>query len=342
MAGYPELKQQLQREPRRWLVTGVAGFIGSHLLEGLLRLDQTVVGLDNFATGTRRNLDQVQALVRPEQWRRFRLSEGDIVDAAACRDACREIDFILHQAALGSVPLSLTDPGRCHESNVSGFLNVLEAARAANIRRVVFASSSAVYGDDPGLPKVERRIGQPLSPYAASKLIDEIYAAVYQRAYQQESVGLRYFNVFGPRQSPDGAYAAVIPKWISALLRREPVRIHGDGETTRDFCYVENVVQANLLAATIPAPEAAGQVYNVGLGETTSLNQLFDLLKSSVERVDPLVSEARPQYEPFRAGDVRHSQADISKAKQLLGYAPTHSIRQGLEAAMDWYKNNSA
>lgn len=340
MASYEKVQLDLRAAPRNWLVTGVAGFIGSNLLEKLLKLDQAVVGLDNFATGKRGNLEQVKAAVSLAQWERFRFIEGDIGDAKTCSGACAGADFVLHQAALGSVPASIADPLRCHRANVTGFLNILTAARDAKVRSFIYASSSAVYGDEPTLPKVEDRIGRPLSPYSASKLMDEIYAEVFERAYGFPTIGLRYFNVFGPRQDPGGAYAAVIPKWTAALLRREPVQINGDGETSRDFCFVENVVQANILAATTENGEAVNQVYNIAVGEQTTLNELFGLLQASVRRREKSLAETKPVYGDFRAGDVRHSLADIRKAQRLLGYAPTHRIRDGLELAMDWYCTN--
>ncbi len=320
----------------RWLVTGAAGFIGSHLVEQLLRLGQEVVSLDNFATGHRRNLEEVEAAVGPEARARHRFIEGDIRDPATCREACEGVAWVLHQAALGSVPRSIERPADTHASNVTGFLNMLVAARDAGVKRFVYASSSSVYGDHPGLPKVEDAIGEPLSPYAASKRFDEIYADVFRRSYGMDVAGLRYFNVFGARQDPEGAYAAVIPRWIRALLRSEPVRINGDGETTRDFCYVANVVQANLRAAL--ADEAAsGQVFNVAVHGQTSLNALFELLRTLVAGHAPHAATARPEYGPFRPGDVRHSLADISRASRLLGYAPTHGLREGLEEALPWY-----
>lgn len=340
MSTYTKIQTELQISTRVWLVTGVAGFIGSNLLEQLLRLDQTVVGLDNFDTGKRGNLEEVQSLVTPDQWARFRFIEGDIRDAAICRIACEGVELVLHQAALGSVPRSMADPIGSHQANVTGFINMLEAARAAKVKRFVYASSSAVYGDEPRLPKVEGNIGKPLSPYAATKLMDEIYAEVFSRAYGVDAVGLRYFNVFGARQDPEGAYAAVIPKWIAALLRRETVHINGDGETSRDFCFVENVVQANLLAATATNGEAVNQVYNVAVGERTTLNELFNLLKTILRRMDPALPDSKPVYRDFRAGDVRHSLADISQARRLLGYEPSHSIGQGLERAMEWYRRS--
>lgn len=340
MTRFDELKGELLSAPRKWLVTGVAGFIGSNLLEALLKLNQWVVGLDNFATGKRGNLDQVRALVTPEQWERFRFTEGSICDSATCRQVTERVDLVLHQAALGSVPRSMVEPLRAHEANVTGFLTLLEAARNAGVQRFVYASSSAVYGDHPGLPKVEDQIGQPLSPYAATKLINELYAQTYARAYGCESIGLRYFNVFGPRQDPDGAYAAVIPKWIAALLRGEPVPINGDGETSRDFCFVANVVQANLLAATTANPDAVNHAYNIAVGERTSLNALFQLLQTGLRRRDPALAESVPFYQDFRAGDVRHSLADISKAQRLLGYSPTQQVRDGLDLALEWYCRN--
>jgi UDP-N-acetylglucosamine 4-epimerase len=336
ITSYKKLLTELRSAPRTWLVTGVAGFIGSNLLETLLKLDQRVVGLDNFATGKRTNLDEVRALVSSHSWARFQFFEGDLTDLTTCRGACDGVDYVLHQAALGSVPRSLADPISSHQSNVSGFLNMLVAARDARVRRFVYASSSSVYGDHPDLPKIEDKIGRPLSPYAATKLMNEVYAEVFVRAYGLRFIGLRYFNVFGPRQDPDGPYAAVIPRWIASLLRQEPVHINGDGETSRDFCFVENVVQANLLAATTSKPQAVNQVYNVGVGERTTLNQLFQFLERSLRRRDPLLPQQRPVYGEFRPGDVRHSLADINKARQVLGYAPTHGIEAGLEVAIDW------
>ncbi len=341
MTNYGDIQARLKTRPAKWLVTGVAGFIGSNLLEALLRLGQQVRGFDNFATGHRGNLSEVQARVTAEQWARFEFLEADVGDLAACRTACAGMNLILHEAALASVPASMADPVAAHATNVTGFLNLLAAARDAGVKRLVYASSSAIYGDDPGLPKVETQTGNPLSPYAANKAINEVYANVFARAYGLQSVGLRYFNVFGARQDPNGAYAAVIPKWIDALLKREPVYINGDGETTRDFCYIENVVQANLLAATTTEAEAVNQVYNVALGERTTLNALFDLLQTAVQHLGPGVPPQKPVYLEFRPGDIRHSQADITKARKLLGYAPTHSIAQGLELAMEWYARQS-
>jgi UDP-N-acetylglucosamine 4-epimerase len=341
MSVYDELQAGLRGAPRTWLVTGVAGFIGSNLLEHLLRLDQRVVGLDSFVTGRRGNLDEVRLLVEPAQWARFKFVEGDIRDASVCHEVCRDVELVLHQAALGSVPRSMEDPLNTHQANVTGFINMLEAVRRTKARRFIYASSSSVYGDDPGLPKVEDKLGRPLSPYAASKLMNEVYADVFSRAYGMETVGLRYFNVFGARQDPEGAYAAVIPKWIAALLRKQPVQINGDGQTSRDFCYIQNVVQANLLAATAARPEAVNQVYNVAVGERTTLNELFDLLKQGLRRRDASLPDMKPVHRDFRPGDVRHSLADISKAKRLLGYAPAYRIDEGLELAMDWYRRHA-
>jgi UDP-N-acetylglucosamine 4-epimerase len=341
MSAYENLQTELKAAPKTWLVTGVAGFIGSNLLEALLKLEQRVVGLDNLSTGKQENLQEVKALVSPAQWSRFRFIQGDIGDLTVCQGACAGADFVLHQAALGSVPRSMIDPLGCHQSNVTGFLNVLVAARDARAKRFVYASSSAIYGDDPELPKVEARIGKPLSPYAATKTINEVYADAFALAYGFPSIGLRYFNVFGQRQDPEGAYAAVIPKWIAALLKREPVHINGDGETSRDFCFIQNVVQANLLAATATNAEAINQAYNVALGERTTLNELFALLQTALRRADLSLPDQKPVYRDFRPGDVRHSLADISKARRLLGYVPTHKIQQGLELAMDWYLRNA-
>ena len=328
---------ELAARPRRWLVTGSAGFIGSHLVEALLRAGQEVVGLDNFATGFQRNLDEVRAAVGEQAWARHRFIEGDIVDPATCARACEGVDLVLHQAALGSVPRSLADPLRTHAVNATGFLNMLVGARDAGCARFVFAASSSTYGDHPGLPKVEERIGNPLSPYAVTKYLDELYAGVFTRSYGMQTVGLRYFNVFGPRQDPDGAYAAVIPNWASRIARGETCLINGDGETTRDFCFVANVVQANLRAALAPAEGPRHEIFNIAYGEQTTLNQLHGLLVDNLrERIPGLQAQA-PQYREFRAGDVRHSLADVGKARRLLGYAPTHSVRQGLREAMGWY-----
>jgi UDP-N-acetylglucosamine/UDP-N-acetylgalactosamine 4-epimerase len=334
---YSQAKAQLAGAPKSWLVTGVAGFIGSHLLEALLKLNQTVTGLDNFSMGHARNLEQVRQLVGVEQWKRFRLIEGDITNLETCRQAVAGVHCVLHQAALGSVPRSLAEPIQTHQTNVSGFLNVIAAARDANAERFVFASSSAVYGDDPDLPKIESKTGKPLSPYAATKTINELYAEVFARAYGFPYIGLRYFNVFGQRQDPAGAYAAVIPQWIARLLSGEPVYINGDGQTSRDFCFVADVVQANLLAATIRDAAALNQLFNVARGERTTLNELFDLIQGRLRRANPSLPEHKPTYRDFRPGDVPHSLADISKARELLGYEPTHSVAQGLELAMDWY-----
>ncbi|MGQ5523143.1 SDR family oxidoreductase [Chitinimonas sp. PSY-7] len=332
-----QLQGRLSGQPNRWLVTGCAGFIGSHLVETLLRFDQEVVGLDNFATGHRRNLTEVQGLVTPAQWARFRFVEADICDAAACQAACQGVDYVLHQAALGSVPRSLANPLATNAANVDGFLNMLVAARDAKVRRFVYAASSSTYGDHPGLPKVEDTIGRPLSPYAVTKLVNELYADVFGRCYGFASIGLRYFNVFGARQDPEGAYAAVIPRWTRALLLGEPVTINGDGETSRDFCFVGNAVQANLLAALTTDAAAINQVYNVAVNDRTTLTSLFAILKSALQPTHPSIAAATPVYGEFRPGDVRHSQADIGKAGTLLGYKPSHDLQSGIHVAMPWY-----
>jgi UDP-N-acetylglucosamine 4-epimerase len=328
----------LQASPKTWLVTGVAGFIGSNLLELLLKLDQAVVGLDNFSTGKQRNLDEVRTLVGAGRWARFRFVEGDIRELDTCRDVCRGADYVLHQAALGSVPRSLEDPLLTNANNVTGFLNMLVAARDAGVRRFVYAASSSTYGDHPALPKVEESIGRPLSPYAVTKYVNELYADVFARCYGLQTAGLRYFNIFGPRQDPDGAYAAVIPKWVASLLRGEPVFINGTGETSRDFCHVSNAIQANLLAATVERPEAIDQVYNVAVGDRTTLLGLFTLLRDGLAARYPHLKDAQPTHRDFRAGDVLHSQADIGKARRLLGYEPTHSIERGLAESLGWYE----
>lgn len=329
-------EQELVANPRTWLVTGVAGFIGSNLLERLLRLNQGVTGFDNLSTGHRHNLDAVRKRVTPAQWAGFRFIEGDIRELADCEVAVRGVDHVLHQAALGSVPRSLLDPIATHETNVNGFLNILVAARDAGVKRFVYASSSSVYGDHPGLPKVEAEIGKPLSPYAVTKYFNEVYADIFSRCYGMETIGLRYFNVFGPRQDPEGAYAAVIPLWFKALIQGQPVYINGDGETSRDFCFVDNAVQANLLAAWTGNSEAVGQLYNVAVGEQTTLNELYRVIQTEVEKRRPAQAQS-PIYRDFRSGDVRHSLADISKAVRLLGYRPTHSIAQGLEMSAEYY-----
>ena len=337
MSQYNELRNTLKAKPATWLVTGIAGFIGSNLLETLLQLDQKVVGLDNYSTGHKRNLDLVQGAVSPAQWQNFRMIEGDIRKLEDCRSACAGTDYVLHQAALGSVPRSIEDPIRTNESNIDGFLNMLVAARDAKAKRFVYAASSSTYGDHPALPKIEANIGNPLSPYAVTKYVNELYAGVFARTYGFKTIGLRYFNIFGRRQDPAGAYAAVIPKWVASMIKNEPVYVNGDGETSRDFCYIDNTVQANLLAATTDNPEAVDQVYNVAVSDRTSLNQLFEMIRALLEPHFPHLKDFKPTYRDFRAGDVRHSLADVTKAQRLLGYAPTHRIGEGLKEAMDWY-----
>lgn len=350
MTAYETLLQALPKSPRTWLITGVAGFIGSNLLEALLKLDQRVVGLDNFATGHQRNLDEVRSLTSPAQWANFRFVEGDIRQLEDCQRSMHwhpaqggaasrgiPVEHVLHQAALGSVPRSLGDPITTNSANVTGFLNMLVAARDANVKSFTYAASSSTYGDHPGLPKVEDLIGKPLSPYAVTKYVNELYADVFARSYGFNTIGLRYFNVFGRRQDPDGAYAAVIPKWTASLIKGEPVYINGDGETSRDFCYVENAVQANLLAATAAPGEALNHVYNVAVGERTSLNDLFRQLRDSLAVGQPLIADIQPVYRDFRSGDVRHSLADIGKIARLLGYRASHRLGDGLQEALGWY-----
>lgn len=336
MTAYTEVQTGLIASPKTWLITGVAGFIGSNLLETLLRLNQRVVGLDNFSTGHQRNLDEVKTLVNLEQWENFKFIEGDIRKLDDCNQASQGVDYILHQAALGSVPRSIEDPITTNASNIDGFLNMLVAARDANVSRFVYAASSSTYGDHPDLPKVEANIGKPLSPYAVTKLVNELYADVFARCYGFNTIGLRYFNVFGQRQDPNGAYAAVIPKWTAALLHGDDVFINGDGETSRDFCFIDNTVQVNLLAATTQNPAAVNQVYNVAVGERTSLKELYQLITASLSAQCPLHA-SNLIHRDFRAGDVRHSLASISKAQTLLGYAPTVKIKDGITAAMPWY-----
>ena len=342
----PVTYQNLCTTQYAWLITGVAGFIGSNLLEALLKLDQRIVGLDNFATGHQHNLDEVQSLVSPEQWANFHFIQGDIRLLDDCRRAMHfprisgqeiPVDYVLHQAALGSVPRSIENPINTNETNISGFLNMLVAARDANVKRFIYAASSSTYGDYPDLPKVEHKIGNPLSPYAVTKYVNELYADVFARTYNFKSIGLRYFNVFGKRQDPNGAYAAVIPKWISALIKNEPVYINGDGETSRDFCYIQNVVQINIRAALSDNADAVNQIYNVAAGDRTSLNQLYQLLQNNLSENYAHVQAAKPSYRDFRAGDVRHSLADISKAKELLSYDPKYRVAEGLKEAIAWY-----
>jgi UDP-N-acetylglucosamine/UDP-N-acetylgalactosamine 4-epimerase len=337
MTPFQELKEKLSAVPSSWLVTGAAGFIGSHLIETLLRLGQTVTGLDNLSTGRAENLAQVRASVGPAHWRNFRWIKGDIRDSETCQRVTRGVDYVLHQAALGSVPRSLENPIPTNDSNVNGFVNLLWAAHVNGVKRFVFASSSSVYGDNTALPQREKKIGRCLSPYATSKRINELYADVFAKCYGMETVGLRYFNVFGPRQDPNGAYAAVIPKWIAAIIQNEPIRINGDGSTSRDFCYVANVVQANLLAATTQNLQAVNQTFNVAVGAQTSLTELFNLLRDGLALTYRHVRGCKPRYGEFRAGDILHSQADIGRARRLLGYRPTHNVKQGLAEALEWY-----
>jgi len=332
-----DIKRALEARGKCWLVTGVAGFIGSNLLEMLLKCDQRVVGMDNFSTGRRQNLYDVQQCVGPTRWANFTFLECDTAQPAACAKACAGVDYVLHQAALGSVPRSIADPQVVNQSNVTGFLNVLVAARDAKVKRFIYASSSAVYGHHQALPKVEHATGRPLSPYAVTKCVNELYAEVFSKTYGMRCVGLRYFNVFGKRQSPDGPYAAVIPVWVSNLLHGKPCIVNGDGQTSRDFCYVDNVLQANLLAATDEDGQEAHTVYNIAVGERTTLLDLFYMIRNEIALTQPDVKHAEPEFGPFRAGDIRNSQADITKARQRLGYSPSHSVKEGLREAIPWY-----
>ena len=336
MSQYQTVCEQLQQAPKTWLITGVAGFIGSNLLETLLKLNQNVVGLDNFATGHQHNLNEVKNLVTPEQWANFKFYEGDIRNFADCQKACAGVDYVLHQAALGSVPRSIADPITTNAANITGFLNMLTAARDAKVISFTYAASSSTYGDHPALPKVEENIGKPLSPYAVTKYVNELYAEVFARTYGFKTIGLRYFNVFGKRQDPNGAYAAVIPKWTAAMIAGDDVFINGDGETSRDFCFIENTVQANILAATTQNDEAKNQVYNVAVGDRTTLNDLFNAIKAALNE-NGVTYTKEPVYRDFRAGDVRHSQASVEKIKNLLGYKPEFVISQGIDQAMPWY-----
>ena len=338
MTRYEQLKNELNNNPKTWLITGVAGFIGSNLLEHLLKLNQRVVGLDNFATGYQRNLDEVKALVDAEQWQRFSFLQGDIRTVEDCKNACQDVDYVLHQAALGSVPRSINDPITTDGTNIGGFLNMLVAARDAGVSSFTYAASSSTYGDHPALPKVEENIGNPLSPYAITKYVNELYADVFAKTYGFKTIGLRYFNVFGKRQDPNGAYAAVIPKWAAGMIQDDDIFINGDGETSRDFCFIENAVQANLLAATA-GENAKNEVYNVAVGDRTTLNDLFNALQSALAENGKSYAKP-PVYREFRPGDVRHSQADVSKAETKLGYKPEYRINTGIAEAMPWYIEN--
>ncbi len=341
MTTYEALQERMKAQTNTWLITGVAGFIGSNLLEALLKLNQRVIGLDNFTTGKPANLAEVRDAVGPGRWKQFRFIEGDIRVADDCREACRSAHYVLHQAALGSVPESIEDPVSYNESNIGGFLNMLVAARDAGVARFVYAGSSAAYGDDPGMPKREESVGNALSPYGLTKYVNELYAGLFARCYGLDTIGLRYFNVFGPRQDPNGAYAAVIPQWIGSLLNAEPVHINGDGETSRDFCHVDNVVQANLLAATCEDEAAVNQAYNIALGEKTTLNELFQIIRQALEPRYPRLRNVRPVHREFRVGDVRLSQADIGKAVRLLGYRPVRRVSEGLVSAIEWYASRA-
>lgn len=336
-AAYEQAKADLRAQPKTWLITGVAGFIGSNLLQTLLQLDQRVLGLDNFATGHQRNLDDVRGKVTAQQNARFRMIEGDIRDASICGASVAGVDYVLHQAALGSVPRSIADPATTNAVNIDGFLNMLVASRDAKISRFVYAASSSTYGDHQALPKVEDVIGRPLSPYAVTKYVNELYADIFSKLYGFHTIGLRYFNVFGRRQAPDGPYSAVIPRWIAALIAGRQVEIYGDGETSRDFCYIDNVVQANILAAIVRAPEATNQVYNVAFGDRTTLNELIGHIRQSLLPYFPEVRDMMPVHRESRRGDVLHSLADITKARRLLGYEPTHNLLEGLVEASEWY-----
>lgn len=335
MNHYEQVLEQLQSNPKTWLITGVAGFIGSNLLETLLKLNQKVIGLDNFATGHQYNLEEVESLVSSDQWKNFTFYNGDIRNLEDCQKVCANVDYVLHQAALGSVPRSIADPILTNSANITGFLNMLVAARDAQVKSFTYAASSSTYGDHPALPKVEENIGNPLSPYAVTKYVNELYAEVFARTYGFKAIGLRYFNVFGKRQDPNGAYAAVIPKWTAAMIQGDDVFINGDGETSRDFCYIENTVQANILAA-VSNDEAKNQVYNVAVGDRTTLNDLFKAIKSALNE-NGISCDKEPVYREFRAGDVRHSQADISKIEAYLGYSPMIKIGDGIKLAMSWY-----
>jgi UDP-N-acetylglucosamine 4-epimerase len=337
---YQQTKEYLKIHPSKWLVTGVSGFIGSNLVEELLKLNQEVVGLDNFSTGFKQNLQDIENNVSSVQWKRFTFLEGDILDASLCVQACQGVEFVLHQAALGSVPRSIADPINSNSSNVTGFLNMLVAAKDTNVKRFIYAASSSTYGDHPALPKKEDITGKPLSPYAVTKLVNEIYADVFNHTYQLDSIGLRYFNVFGRRQAINSAYAAVIPEWVGSIINNQDVFINGDGSTSRDFTFIDNVVQANILSATSKNPDAINKIYNIAAGERTTLIELFQFISKNIEAFEPRLKPKKPIFRDFREGDVKHSLADISRAKLYLGYEPTHNVEQGIEAAVTWYLKN--
>ena len=339
MPKYRKIKDNLLSEPKTWLITGVAGFIGSNLLQELLELNQTIVGADNLSTGCQSNLTEVQKQVTKKQWSRFMFHKGDISKISFCKSICKDVDYVLHQAALGSVPRSLKDPIKTNDSNITGFLNMLVAARDSKVQNFIYAASSSTYGDHKALPKREDTIGKPLSPYAITKYVNELYAEIFFKSYNFNSIGLRYFNVFGKRQSPNGAYAAVIPKWLASIVNNQSVQINGDGSTSRDFCYVDNAVQANILAACTTNKKALNQIYNIALGDKTSLKDLFNVIHQEVLK-HKIIETIPPQYQDFREGDVKHSQADISKAKKLLGYRPTHKIHLGIKELVSWHINN--
>ena len=334
---YQNLRSSLKRNPKRWLITGVAGFIGSSILEELLNLNQNVIGLDNFSTGHKKNLDNLRKNTHQDKWKNFSFIEGDITDFNICKRSVKNIDFVLHQAALGSVPRSIKDPLNTNKSNIEGFLNMIYASKESKVKRFLYAASSSTYGDHKALPKKENIIGNPLSPYAVTKRVNEMYADVFNKVYGINSVGLRYFNVFGPSQDPNGAYAAVVPKWIDAMKKGKTININGDGKTSRDFCYIKNAVQANLLASTCKKPISINQVYNVAVGEKTSLNRLFKLIQDEFLNLDPKFKKVKPIYKDFREGDIKHSLADISKASKHFGYQPTHKIAEGIKETVAWH-----
>ncbi len=328
---------ELDKPVSRWLVTGAGGFIGSHLVETLLRAGQEVIAVDNFVTGHRRNIASVLDPLPEAARARFRMIEADICDVERMNEAVRGVDYVLHQAAIGSVPRSIAQPLFSFAANVDGFFKLLVAAKDAGVRRFVYASSSSVYGDAPDLPKVEDVTGNALSPYAATKAADELFADVVARCYRMPCAGLRYFNVFGARQDPLGPYAAVIPVWVAALMSGADICIFGDGKTSRDFCYVDNAVQANLRAAVVAVPGTGHDVYNVAVGQQTTLDELFYMLRDRVAADYPQAATREPEYRDFRTGDIRHSLADITRARDRLGYAPTHTVQQGLDIAVNWY-----
>lgn len=348
MKNFEEISSYLKKNQHTWLITGVAGFIGSNLLEALLKLNQKVVGFDNFDTGYQHNINEAISdaaislkSTQAEVSKNFKFINGDIRILNDCINACKKIEYVLHHAAIGSVPRSIQDPIYTNKANIDGFLNMLVSANEAKVKMFVYAASSSTYGDSKELPKIEDRIGKPISPYAVTKLVNELYADVFNSVYGFNSIGLRYFNIFGKRQDPNGAYAAVIPQWINRILNNQSIYINGNGKNSRDFCYVENVIQINILSALSENKNSHNEVYNVAFNDRTSLNRLHDLINSELLKKLPNLDSNKPIYREPRAGDIMHSLADISKAEKMLNYKPEYNIEHGLNLTIDWFIKNS-